>query len=442
MWNYGPNASDAVGAAVWDRLQAARFNIWGASAFKGASSPTAVWTPMPLHYSNHTSWVRRASITPLQGMVVTGWSRFNHTAALCEVLPVAIPSLVLCLTLLRHKNPPPDLIRRVFDHLGVHTDLMNPTLQSLLEVPTPSFPGAEAFVALAAVESTHRQLARLQDNVKLFCPPHTFQLNRPLWRQLETSARAISNLAKSLVDSVAMALKGVLKPMAVEEVVYSKVLEVDVRRVVSPCVGGRACVCCARRGGGVTHAPRRIRQRQAKAVAQTVSALSENYRPGSGHFAHRVNPHVLAGAAMLPPSLSAPPAAAAPLLPVGTLATTVADSTVPPGAVTVVQGAAPPLSPVNDLNLQGAPVPALPATIAAAVPPGSPPSALAVALPPMASPAPLAVTGVTVTAAAATAAAAVSSPHDVDAAGNDGDDALPSVLFPHAVHDNNMTEPA
>lgn len=40
----------------------------------------------------------------IQGLIMTGWSRFTHHTVLCEVLPMSIPSLVLCLAVVERRK--------------------------------------------------------------------------------------------------------------------------------------------------------------------------------------------------------------------------------------------------------------------------------------------------------------------------------------------------
>ena len=56
----------ACAAAFWERAQGCGLKLWGASAFKGASEPDAVWVPLGEHAGNHVSWMERARLTPLQ----------------------------------------------------------------------------------------------------------------------------------------------------------------------------------------------------------------------------------------------------------------------------------------------------------------------------------------------------------------------------------------
>ena len=40
--------------------------------------------------------------TSVDGLILTGWSRFDHRAPLCELLPTSLPSLVYNLVYLRN----------------------------------------------------------------------------------------------------------------------------------------------------------------------------------------------------------------------------------------------------------------------------------------------------------------------------------------------------
>ncbi len=75
--------------------------LWMASAFKGATSQLELIPDTELHYSNHISWLRMMRKFPnphkIKGIALTGWSRYDHMQAVCELIPAGLPSLVLCL---------------------------------------------------------------------------------------------------------------------------------------------------------------------------------------------------------------------------------------------------------------------------------------------------------------------------------------------------------
>lgn len=40
----------------------------------------------------------------IQGIILTGWTRFTHQTVLCELLPMTVPSLSLCLMVIENKK--------------------------------------------------------------------------------------------------------------------------------------------------------------------------------------------------------------------------------------------------------------------------------------------------------------------------------------------------
>lgn len=82
--------------------------MWGASAFKGAFGERKVLPDMARHVENNLAWLHllrpgtrhRHTVMDdedIRGLAITGWSRYDHFAVLTELLPVALPSLILAL---------------------------------------------------------------------------------------------------------------------------------------------------------------------------------------------------------------------------------------------------------------------------------------------------------------------------------------------------------
>ncbi|XP_073492588.1 hexosaminidase D-like [Aquarana catesbeiana] len=104
LWLYHTNFNMEQTESFISKYEKSGFSsIWFASAFKGASTPNQIWTPMDLHMKNHQQWkkvIDGMSKFPkihYNGMALTGWQRYDHYSVLCELLPVAIPSLAVCL---------------------------------------------------------------------------------------------------------------------------------------------------------------------------------------------------------------------------------------------------------------------------------------------------------------------------------------------------------
>ncbi|XP_035453875.2 hexosaminidase D-like [Spodoptera frugiperda] len=83
-------------------------NMWVASAFKGADGIIAKTPDMMKRYLNHIHWLKQVLMyrpprygVKIKGIILTGWSRYSHFARQCELLPFAMPSLILNLMLIQ-----------------------------------------------------------------------------------------------------------------------------------------------------------------------------------------------------------------------------------------------------------------------------------------------------------------------------------------------------
>ncbi|RXG56871.1 Hexosaminidase D [Armadillidium vulgare] len=128
--------------------------IWAASSYKGSTGSTQFIPPVQHHIDNHLTWIttlkeHQSKFKEICGIALTGWQRYDHYAVLCELLPVAIPCLGLCLRVLKSESFLMSDHEEISQQLGFHG------LINVFPFPRPqileqemSFPGHELYIAV------------------------------------------------------------------------------------------------------------------------------------------------------------------------------------------------------------------------------------------------------------------------------------------------------
>ncbi|XP_061823220.1 hexosaminidase D isoform X2 [Nerophis lumbriciformis] len=124
LWDYTPNLDVNKTVSLLEKYyNAGMQDVWAASSFKGS---TCVYTNVPStqrHVENHLQWLKVAASVPsglnLKGIAITGWQRYDHMSVLCELLPVALPSLAACLQTIFHGQLSTEAQSKVRKMLGV-----------------------------------------------------------------------------------------------------------------------------------------------------------------------------------------------------------------------------------------------------------------------------------------------------------------------------------
>jgi hexosaminidase len=123
LWEYRPDVQTFLSEEMIRVFSTVFPHIWAASAFKGATEYNTDFVPIAERVQNHASWAKILQSFPgpgkLVGIVLTGWSRYDHFASYCELLPSGIPSLGLCLATLKSGYLTDLAHRRISDQLGI-----------------------------------------------------------------------------------------------------------------------------------------------------------------------------------------------------------------------------------------------------------------------------------------------------------------------------------
>ncbi|KAF6269329.1 hexosaminidase D [Rhinolophus ferrumequinum] len=224
LWDYTADLDVHSKALLMEKYRKCGFRqLWAASAFKGATGVSQALTPIEHHLRNHRQWLQVAAHGPadtLQGIVLTGWQRYDHFSVLCELLPVGIPSLAVCLQSLLQGGFSEDVKARVENFLGI------PSLE-ITGFPSEgaaSFPGSDILALVTQVglhlrSSVDEMLHRNRYVTGWFSSYHRRRkLVHPVMIQhIQPQALSLLGRWSALAGELEAALRRVFYPDAVEE---------------------------------------------------------------------------------------------------------------------------------------------------------------------------------------------------------------------------------
>ena len=166
VWVYVEDIDRFIYSYTWSIYAEVFTHIWTASAFKGAFGEQLYIVNVARHVYNNVAWLdvmKRETLGPSQinfrGIAITGWSRYDHFAVLCELLPAAIPSLILNLVIVTrgaHDDEAAVRAHRILkcaSHKSLMTqqDLMRNTDQ--LSASSCRYPGAQVLSLLSSYKN-------------------------------------------------------------------------------------------------------------------------------------------------------------------------------------------------------------------------------------------------------------------------------------------------
>ncbi|XP_045155359.1 hexosaminidase D isoform X1 [Echinops telfairi] len=224
LWDYRADLDVPSKVVLMEKFRACGFpRLWAASAFKGATGAHQALTPAEHHLRNQLQWLEAVQAGPagaLQGIVLTGWQRYDHFAVLCELLPVAIPTLAICLQSLLHGSFSEEAKATVQSCLGVSSlDLTDFTREGAC-----SFPGSDilALVTQVGLHLRSSVEALLDGNRYVtgwFSPYHRKRkvIHPVMVPHIQPEALSLLGRWATLLPELEAALTRVFYPDAVEE---------------------------------------------------------------------------------------------------------------------------------------------------------------------------------------------------------------------------------
>ncbi|CAF0863293.1 unnamed protein product [Adineta steineri] len=157
--------------------------LWGATAFKGATNEIATLSDVKHYHENQLSWIKQLQLyiptkwKNFDGVILTGWSRYDHFLSLCELLPYSIPSMIYSIAAWQQQFsslPKLDIVPSSL-HEYVQKQLecssaLHITVQdhSTKPVPKCKFPGAGVYEAMISLPRIWLQVQEAESFVNKY----------------------------------------------------------------------------------------------------------------------------------------------------------------------------------------------------------------------------------------------------------------------------------
>ncbi|XP_068932772.1 hexosaminidase D isoform X2 [Petaurus breviceps papuanus] len=224
IWDYIEDMDVHGKVLLMDKYRKCGFpKLWVASAFKGATGVNQSLTIISHHLKNNIQWLKVADSGPaemLQGIVLTGWQRYDHFSVLCELLPVGIPSLAVCLQALKHGGYTDNVKNIVEKYLG----MSNLEINSFMSESSGTFPGSDVFALITQISfhlrhSVDELLERNRYVTGWFSPYHRKRkmIHPVMIQHIHPDAISLLTRWNTVIQELQAALERIFYPDAVEE---------------------------------------------------------------------------------------------------------------------------------------------------------------------------------------------------------------------------------
>lgn len=234
LWDYTPNLDVDRTVYLLEKYSSSGLGeLWAASAFKGSTSVHTCVTNTQRHLDNHLQWLKVAASlsagVKLKGIAITGWQRYDHLSVLCELMPVALPSLATCLQTLIHGQFNAEVESKVMETLGVSAV----EVEAMGRTSAVDFPGkrlAELIVELNSLLNSD-DIRLFENNMFVrgwFSPYHQKKrmVNPLISSQIHTQASTYLTMLQLKVEAVREEMERLYPEATVQEWIEEHVLPV------------------------------------------------------------------------------------------------------------------------------------------------------------------------------------------------------------------------